>query len=150
MVKKRLALVWLCCLVGGCVTMEEGPNPTETGKRVEISRISGMSRRFISLGQIYPGMTRKEVQSALGAKVIVGYELSDPQTQQYKPTTLDNPYRIETLKKGKKEYNIDYYLAGVQQADDVVSDDELVPLAFENDKLIGLGWPYFNENIKEK
>ena len=139
----------LCGLLTGCSLALDEMSPFETAKRIELSRVSTMSRRFVSLGQIYPGMTRQDVRGILGNKVVVGYELSDPAAQQYKPMTVDNPYRSEVITKGKKQFVADYYLSGIEKADDVVSDDELVPLVFQDDKLAGMGWAYWNENVKK-
>ncbi len=143
----RIRLVLLCVLLAGCAMNYDEMSATEISKKIELSRISTLSRRFLSLGQIYPGMTRQDVQGVLGNKVIVGYELVDPAAQQYKPITVANPYRSEVITKGKRQFMTDYYLAGIQQADDVISDDELVPLVFQDDKLVGLGWTYLKENI---
>ena len=107
------------------------------------------TRRFISLQPIDVGMTKKEVEAALTSKVIVGYELIDEKTGQYRPIIVTNPYRSETLTKGSEAFIVDYYLAGINQQDDKVTDDELVPLVFRKEKLIGFGWPFLEEKIKK-
>ena len=93
-------------------------------------------------------MTRKEVQSLLPTEIIIGYELSDPASEQYRPIIANNPQRSESVAKGKKKYTIDYYLLGIKTPDDQTTDEELVPLVYLNDKLVGVGWTYYIKQIK--
>lgn len=140
----RLLIVVICLAFSGCVTseVEEDLFNENIGTRKEISR------RFISLRQVHKGMTRKEVASILGNRVVVGYELADPQRGRYKPVTINNPYRVENVQKGSVNYYIDYYLEKIKVQDDIVSDDELVPLVFRDDKLVGQGWGFLKKKIK--
>ncbi|MCR4337792.1 MAG: hypothetical protein NUV91_08320 [Candidatus Omnitrophica bacterium] len=138
---------WLILLVflGGCATvppvLEDPPAPTQTETPSE-----GV-RRFISLQQIHDGMSQDEVGNALGKQVVIGYELENEQEKRYRPLTVNNPYRTEKIQKGLRSYHVDYYLVGIQAQDDQVSDDELIPLVFENGRLIGQGWEFL-ESVK--
>lgn len=107
--------------------------------------MSGMPRRFISLRQVHPGMTQREVASVLGNDIIVGYEMNPTPSVPYKPLTMKNPYRTEQIRQGLRSYEIVYYLQGVKKADGQISDDELIPLIFENDRLAGSGWDFLNK-----
>jgi len=141
----RLVLVFcLCCGLTGCgLTMDELQPPSlKEPDFVEVKR------RFISLRPVRLGMTRSEVKSVLARPVVVGYELSDPDTQQYKPITRDNPQRSEVVSRGARRYAVDYYITAVNHQDAVIADDELVPLVFFDDKLVGMGWEYLN-NLKK-
>jgi len=146
---KRIAVILVCFLSIGCAVMGEEADlsPTEMARRVEEIEASAMVRRFVSLRLVHQGMTRQEIQSVLNDKVIVGYELTDPAGRQYKPLTVDNPYRSQTVMRADKEYVVDYYLAGIKEQDDRVTDDELVPLVFYQDKLIGTGWAFLKARI---
>ena len=139
----RLLIAIICLVVSGCVTFEErdlyNENVIASGKT---------ARRFISLRQVHKGMTRKEVASILGNKIVTGYELVDPAVGQYKPITTKNPYRTEKVNKGAFSYNIDYYIEKINVQDGIVSDDELVPLVFRDDKLVGKGWDFLKKRIK--
>ncbi len=134
-------LVGLCLLVIGCgmSVAEIGPTAPDNPD------VSEMTRRFVTLRQVLIGMSRTEVRAVLALPVIVGYTLPDRDSQQYKPLTEDNPRRSETLKKGRKTYEVDYYLVGIQKQDGQINDDELVPLVFRNGKLIGMGWEFLNK-----
>jgi hypothetical protein len=110
--------------------------------------LTEMSRRFISLHQVKEGMKKQEVQDILPVEVIVGYELTDPAGEQYRPIIIKNPQRSESVSKGKKNYTVDYYLLGIKTPDDQITDEELVPLVYLNDKLVGIGWNYYIKQIK--
>ena len=144
---KRL-LVAMTIVLCGCAVTYEGVGLQEMSTRTEEAKMSGMTRRFLSISQIHDGMTRSEVKSVLGEQVVVGYELADENGDQYKPVTAPNPFRSEQLRKGLKTYDVDYYFVGIKQADDQVTDDELVPLVFSNDTLVGTGWLYLNRQVK--
>lgn len=138
---KKILTIAVCVLLAGCAAIEvqeQAPAAVETS----------LSRRFVTLRQIAPGMTRPEINSLLGSEIVIGYELVNPANGQYKPITVKNPYRSETVKKGPKEFVVDYYLVGIKEPDDQVTDDELVPLVFQRDKFMGSGWDYLNQKIK--
>ena len=141
---RKIVIVACCFLLAGCFTVSENIAPSD--ESVEESA-GGMQRRFISLRQVYKGMTRQEVKGVLLPKVIVGYELKDEESKQYKPITISNPYRSKSIQKGSKHYDVDYYLFGIMKSDGQVSDEELVPLVFHGDRLIGYGWAFFNQKI---
>lgn len=144
----KLVSLMIVLLLAGCATTKgEDLTEIEIKRRKEILSKVEMTRRFVSLRQIHQGMSKQEVKGVLGHKVITGYELSDPKAQQYRPLTVDNPYRSEIFQRGTKKFEIDYYIVGIKQQDDKVSDNELVPLVFKKDRLIGIGWDYLNEEI---
>ena len=86
----------------------------------------------------------------LGPQVIVGYEIVDEKKGMFKPVTVANPYRQQTLTRNNMTYEIAFYFSQIQQADEIISDDELMPLVFQGDKLVGQGWPYLNKLLKDQ
>lgn len=136
----RKILIWLFLLgaVCGCAGTAEQWQATDEPV---------LTRRFLTLRQIYPGMTRSEVQGVLGQEVIIGYEILDPQAGQYRPITQKNPFRSEQVQSSGKTYDVDYYFVGIKNADGKISDDELVPLVFAKDKLLGQGWDYLKTKV---
>ncbi len=136
---KRAVLSLFLLTCWGCATTGQQP----------YSQINLASRRFLSLRQIYVGMTRQEVAGVLGNQVIVGYEIHDEETGQYTPMTVKNPYRQEQVAEGDKVYEIDYYFVGINAADGQITDDELAPLVFVKDQLMGYGWEYLNKKVKK-
>ncbi|HRZ39828.1 MAG TPA: hypothetical protein P5246_02360 [Candidatus Omnitrophota bacterium] len=136
---KIRALIITAFLCGGC---------SVNYNAVTVPEAAPMARRFISLNDVRNGLKRSEVNSLLGRQVVVGYEMADLQAQQYSPITQANPYKTETYRQGEKSYAVDFYLLGIETGDGEVSDNELVPMVFYNDVLIGHGWDYFNRKIK--
>lgn len=107
-----------------------------------------LTRRFISLSQLRKGLSRAETASVLGKEVVIGYELVDQAAEQYKPVTIPNPQRRETITKGSRAYDVDFYVLGIKTADDRISDDEMVPIVFYQDQLIGVGWEFLDQQIR--
>lgn len=142
LIRLSAALVPLA-LLAGCVATQEAAVPRKQEVIAEPDA-AGIHRRFITLQQVRPGMTREEVRGVVGGEVVVGYQLDDRQEKYYRPVTVSNPYRRQDLGIGSKTYEVDFYLLGIKAADGEVTDDELVPLVFHNDKLIGSGWPFLN------
>jgi hypothetical protein len=85
------------------------------------------------------GMPLDEVHKIMGQEIVIGYEFQSP---DYKPLTVPNPYKSETIKG--TDYYIEYYIESIRQPDGIVSDNELMPLVYKNGKLIGRGWPLLN------
>jgi len=88
---------------------------------------------------IQVGMAMDQVHVIMGQELVIGYEF---QTPGYKPLTIPNPYKSEAIKDSG--YVIEYYIEAIRQPDNVVSEDELMPLIFKDGKLIGRGWPLAN------
>ncbi len=139
---KRLFLMGFCTLlVSGCASVPTAPSAGVISQDV-------MQKQFISTSQLHKGLSRAQVSELLGKEVVSGYALVDQLTEEYKPITVANPKRSETIKVNNRTYNVDYYLVGIKVADDKISDDELVPVVFENDRLVGCGWDFFNMHLK--
>ena len=129
---QRIALILISLWLAGC---------TAAGQT---------AKKLTDVRSISRGMSKQEVAAILGTQVIVGYELADAKTGIFKPITLPNPHRIQTITKNNRTYDIAFYLTEVRQADELVSDDELTPFVFEQDKVVGQGWPFVNKILREK
>jgi len=63
---------------------------------------------------------------------------------------INNPYKSEVLYgKNGKTLEVLYYYTDIQRADGAITDDELTPLVFDDDILIGWGRGFLQENIKK-
>lgn len=107
-----------------------------------------LQQRFITTSQLHMGLNRAEVEALLGKEVVIGYSLVDEKSEQYKPLTIVNPQRSEIVNRNNKTYSVDYYLIGIKVADDKISDEELVPLIFQDDRLVGIGWDFLGKTVK--
>jgi hypothetical protein len=59
---------------------------------------------------------------------------------------LGKPYRTETLQGADKVLLVYLYWTDIKSADGAITDDELTPLVFDNNKLIGWGWSFLEDN----
>jgi len=92
-----------------------------------------------ALKEVREGMTADQVHKIMGQELLIGYAF---QSDHYNPLTIANPYRTEKIKD--TGYIIEYYINAIRQADGIVRDDALMPLVFQDGKLIGRGWPLVN------
>jgi hypothetical protein len=136
----------LLMLAGCAVTVNEHKTPTTASVP---ATPAGESYTFASaetIKKLMPGISREEALALIGRTTTTGYELQ--KFDEYKPVTTANPYRSQKITRGSDVYEIDYYLSEIRKADGIVSDDELTPLVFQSDKLVGKGWDFLNEKIK--
>ena len=72
------------------------------------------------------------------------------QTYETELGSINNPYRTETThtKDGDPVLLVFYY-TDVKARDNAITDDELTPLVFEDDKLVGWGWSYLDNNTQK-
>lgn len=158
--KKILGLA-VCAFLSGCaVTTGPGPGPSSTQApsveqpmdQPQIKVTPKITEHVFPTGEaiekLLLGVSREEALALIGRTITVGYELMEGTTDEYRPTTSPNPYRSQQITKGGAVYQVDYYLTRVTKADGVISDDELTPLVFQDNKMIGKGWKFFDEKIK--
>lgn len=135
----------LCCLFAGGCTFETINEPPVLGGK-EISSSQSLKDFYLSrTNSVRVGMTAQEVAAMVGEKTTIGYERPDATSKTYQPITVNNPYHKEFLKSGDKTYDVFYYFSHIQRADGIISSDELTPLVFEKDVLIGKGWDFLNK-----
>ncbi len=133
-----MRFVWILVLVfsfSGCATVY---NPMQVASQQEfLLNDSGFKA-------VQNGMTLDQVHQAMGTALVIGYELQGP---DYKPLTIPNPYKTETVKG--TDYVIEYYIESIRQPDGIIHDNQLMPLVFKNGTLVGRGWSMAN-SIKAK
>ena len=128
---KKNILIVMCLLLMGCAVTTQ---PT--------------LRKLTNISEITVGMTKQEVKAVMGGEVVIGYEKSDNASGTFVPVTMKNPIRTEYLKSAGKNYEVEFYFTQIKQADGTVSDDELTPMVFENNRLAGKDWDFLN-NLKK-
>ncbi len=90
------------------------------------------------------GMNREDVNTVMGREVVIGYEITDVKAGTTKPITMPNPHRSETVRDGERLLQVEFYFTHIRQPDGIISDDELTPLIFEDNRLIAKGWDALN------
>ena len=108
-----------------------------------------IARAMINDHAIGVGMPRQEAKNILGGKVTIGYEITGDKPPQLKPISLKSPLRVELYRSDHKVYEAEFYFTALKHQDGVITDDELTPLVFENDRLIGRGWEFYVHFKKE-
>ncbi len=131
----RYVGILLCMVVGfGCRGPREWKYPTEiTAKNTESLRI------------LKTGMSKEEVLTIMGTKTIWAHDRQLSRAGIGRQM-IANPYRIETMEAKGKTVEVLYYYT--EESGHVgIDDDELTPLLFEDAKLTGFGWSYFEDSI---
>ena len=106
--------------------------------------------RLTRINSVRVGMTAQEVAAMAGERTTIGYERPDPASSVYHPVTVNNPYHKEFLRGADKTYDVFYYFSHIQRVDGIISSDEMTPLVFEKDILIGKGWDFLNKLKNQK
>jgi hypothetical protein len=67
--------------------------------------------------------------------------------------TVSNPYKSEILEGKDETFEVLSYYIDIKQTklgyEATIQDDELIPLVFDNGKLIGWGKSFLNDNINK-
>ena len=142
-IMKRAIPFFLCLILSGCISTSIR---TDDGLSMDNKR----PRDLTNLRQVKIGMSQQEVVDLMGDHTVIGYEMEKSKEDAYTPIVLKNPYRLETLKVQDKTLEAAFYYTHVKQADDIIADEELTPLVFQEGKLIGKGWPFWNMILKKK
>lgn len=94
------------------------------------------------------GISREEALALIGRSTTIGYELRQGSADEYQAVTIQNPHKSQQVTKGNHVYQVDYYLVQIKAADNNITDDELIPLVFESNRLVGKGWEFLQSKIK--
>jgi len=124
-------LIALCFSLGGCVSLEDSSTYVNAAAASNGKVLNAMVN-------VKTGMSRQEITAVLKNELLIGYRI-EGSPEKLNPITLAQPYREETLTKNGRAYQVLFYFTSVNRPDDLVADDELTPLVFENDLLVGKG-----------
>lgn len=136
----KLITLMMCVLLTGCVHVVQEDNSPLSNEPVAIKK--DVAKGLTNIDQVRVGMLYDEVSQLMGSSVNIGFKQNPNKPEGFEPITMKNPYRVEILTQNKKTYNVFYYFTHLVKTDGMVSDDELTPLVFDNDKLIGKGWDF--------
>ncbi len=142
---EKILTVVLALFVSGCAVVTAKPSQTSA---VNTHAIEHTFPSAEAIRKLIPGVSREEALTLIGRTVTTGYELKEGSSAEYRPVTLNHPSRSQKITKGSNAYEVDFYLTHIRKADGTISDDELTPLVFQDNKLIGKGWEFFKEKIK--
>lgn len=144
---KKILIVLLSVLTCGCVSMDvKSPDEVFGNRIVEVVEVEQQSqleaeKKETSIENVYLGMTDRDVSKVMGDEMVVGYQ-KNRKTGVLEKINIGTVYRTETLKAGSKNYLVKYYFTGINKADGIISEEELAPLVFEENRLVGSSWDF--------
>ncbi len=140
--------LWLMVLVlsSGCAVTTVNTPPQQTA--VSSTSFVHVFPSDDVIRKLLLGISREEALALIGRTTNIGYELRQGSVDEYQAVTSPNPHRSQQITRGKDVYQVDFYLTKINKADGVITDDELTPLVFESNKLIGKDWNFFKTKIK--
>ena len=127
---KTFFLLIFCFFIFGCVTTPQTPVPLAG---------SGQKSTLTKIDHVQAGMSEAQVMAVMGSRLRIGYQETEPDSGMMEDISIASPYKTEDLKMNGKDYRVDYFYTRVKHADNTITDDELTPLVFRNDKLVGQG-----------
>lgn len=116
----------LAALSGGCYSSKYGT--------CDLARTQ--NRKKIS--QLRQGMEKQQVLDIMGEQTITCRMIKRSFLSPEVIKTFDNPAESETLQAENRSLEVVYYYTD-ERGDRELTDEELTPLVFENDVLIGWG-----------
>ena len=134
--KQVIILLALCIFIAGCATLDSVRNEN----RENINKLS-------------VGITKEQVQDIMGtetksagAPLLVNVmSLGAAITHSQK---ISNPYKIEVFKdKNGETIEVWWYYTDIQSRDGAITDDELTPVLFKNNLVIGWGRSYLDNSV---
>lgn len=129
---KKILLISII-LVAGCYSYE--CNDLRNSNRKNLLKLSS-------------GMPKQDVIQLMG-ECECENKFTNAVGQKWVFISATNPYRNQLHASNGKIVEILYYLTDLKNNDRAITDDELTPLFFENDKLIGWGNRYLDEHIEK-
>lgn len=144
---KKILIVLLSVLTCGCVSMDvKSPDEVFGNRIVEVVEVEQQlqleaEKKETSIENVYLGMTDRDVSKVMGDEIVVGYQ-KNRKTGVLEKINMGTVYRTETLKAGSKNYLVKYYFTGINKADGIISEEELAPLVFEENRLVGSSWDF--------
>lgn len=91
-----------------------------------------------NLSQLSVGITKEEALKTMEIrKILTADEI------------ITNPYRSEILQGEYGTLEVLYYYTDLVKMDGTITNDELTPVVFDSEELIGWGWTFFKEAMSE-
>lgn len=114
---KALKILLIFVLIIGCASPAEF---VRTKNRENLLRLTA-------------GMNKFEVLQIMG-------------TQTFE--NINNPYKVETPRGANGHvYEVLFYHTELRNQDDLIADDELTPIVFLDNQLIGWGWAFLSSMV---
>ena len=89
------------------------------------------------------GMSKTDTLKMMGSRTMVVKD------DLFHSVIINNPYRSEILRGKDKTFEVFYYATDNKYDDNIIRDDDLTPLVFEDRMLIGWGQNFLKSLIEE-
>lgn len=136
--RKVLYLLILTVLISGCATMT-------------LSQAVAPNRE--NLLKLSIGMSKEEALRVMGTTSFSAgtglFAIRAADEKTVPSTIINNPYRVEILQGKDKIFEVLYYVTDDKMGNNIVTDDGLTPLVFDNGKLIGWGRSFLQDNAQK-
>ena len=114
---KKIGILLLIVSLVGCVAAQEQMRTKNRENLLHLSR----------------GMQKFEVLQIMGTQTV---------------KNINNPYKVETpMGKDGTLYEVLFYHTESKNKDGIITDDELIPIVFDDNKLMGWGWAFLSEIV---
>ncbi|MFC1808941.1 DUF3192 domain-containing protein [Candidatus Omnitrophota bacterium] len=121
----KILVLALCCIFLGF----SSPENLRTQNRTNLIKLT-------------PGMTKAQVLHIMQQNEAEDFDEDGTYA-------INNPYKSETLKGKRKTFEVVYYHTEVIERDRILERDELTPVIFFENKLLGWGWMYLREIVRD-
>ena len=98
-----------------------------------------------NINQLFIGMSMEQVRQLMGTESI----MVDMGRGPYGYEKISSPYRTETLQGKDKVLVIWFYYTDLKRLDAAITDDELTPVVFDGDKVIGWGLGFLDSAVQK-
>lgn len=85
-------------------------------------------------------MTTDQVLKVMGNKPIDAHSRSGKFIG-----TIYHPYKTQEVVSDEKKYKILFYYSHIRHSDAIITNSELTPIIFNEDKLVGVGWSFLDK-----
>lgn len=139
---RKYAYLALGLLISGCTTIDSDeylftPEP--------MKKVGASQQPLTSIDKVIAGMTYEEVMALMGDKVKIGFQEGAESVDTYGAMSLRNPFRIEMLTVENLPHLVVFFVTQVNASDGQVTDDELTPVVFKDNIMLGKGWDFLEE-----
>lgn len=121
--KRSGILLVMAILLGGCAT-------------ATVSNL--VANNNMNMVHLSRGMSKAKVLCIMRSGVSV-YNCEQAGSKTPYKVTISNPFHTEMMETSGKTLEVMYYVTNLKNANCIIEDDELTPLVFEDNKLIGWG-----------
>jgi len=139
--KNIVILIMLLIWCSGCAPLMAALGVFTEGVFHKDSMIEATEVNRANLKNIAIGISKRYTIKTMGTDPIWAYKNREA-------LEIPNPYKTEILRSENQIFEVIYYVTDVKDNELSITDDELTPIVFKNNVLVGWGWPYLSENFQ--